>query len=229
MVIFDRHSTARLPQGNYFFFGAVPLLSGIAAGEVISDQVIFNWDDTHPILRHVAIESLQVYEWLTLKLPTSAVSIIEGETSPVLSYLTRDASQFLISAFSLITEDDAGNSLMNTYWVTSVDFVVFMQNAVYYLAASVATAGEKSIRPGDPVTLPLPAEVADVLIHRPDGAVDKLKYTAEILAEQFGFESYAAVEAESLRDLALARAGRGCAGLEQLANGLLRLAALRNA
>lgn len=172
VVILDRHSTARLPQGNYFFFGAVPLLSGIAAGEVISDQVIFNWDDTHPILRHVAIESLQVFEWLALKLPPSAVSIIEGETSPVLSYLTRDASQFLISAFSLITEDDEGNSLMNTYWVTSVDFVVFMQNAVYYLAGSVATAGEKSIGPGDPVTLPLPAKVADVSMHRPDGTVD---------------------------------------------------------
>lgn len=174
VVIFDRHSTGRLPHGNYFFFGAVPQIEDVAAGKTIVDQVIFNWDDTHPILRHVAVETLHVYEWLDLKLPPEAVSLVDGETSPVLAYLARGASQFLISAFSLITEDDAGNLLMNTHWVTSVDFVVFMQNAVQYLAANVTTMGERSVRPGEPVTLPIPPDTAEVRIHRPDGVVDEI-------------------------------------------------------
>ncbi|MGB2985113.1 MAG: BatA and WFA domain-containing protein, partial [Phycisphaerae bacterium] len=109
VVILDRHSTGRLPQGNYFFWGAVPQIEGVSAGKVIDDQVIFNWDDTHPILRHVAVETLYVYEWLELNLPPEAVSLVDGETSPVIAYLTRDASQYLISAFSLITEDESGN------------------------------------------------------------------------------------------------------------------------
>lgn len=172
VVVFDRHATARLPQGNYFFFGTVPQLDGISTGKTISDQVIFNWDDTHPILRHVALETLQVYEWEELIVPPNAVSIIDGETSPVLTYLTRDASQFLISAFPLIAQDDDGNLLMNTHWVTSVDFVVFMQNAVQYLAGNLATTGRDSVAPGEPVMLPAPANVDSVSIHRPDGVVD---------------------------------------------------------
>lgn len=174
VVILDQHSTSRLPQGNYFFFGAVPLIEGVGAGKMIDDQVIFNWDDTHPILRHVAVESLEVYEWLELKLPPEAVSLVDGETSPVIAYLTRDASQFLICAFGLITEDEAGNLLMNTYWVAGVDFVVFMQNAVQYLAANVATTGRKSVSPGQPVTLPIPKVNGEVTIHRPDGVDDRV-------------------------------------------------------
>ncbi len=174
VVIMDRHSTSRLPQGNYFFFGAVPLIEGVGAGQMIDGQVIFNWDDTHPILRHVAVESLDVYEWLDLTLPPEAVSLVDGETSPVIAYLTRDASQFLICAFSLITEDDVGNLLMNTYWVAGVDFVVFMQNAVQYLAANVATIGKKSVAPGQPVTLPIPKVSGEVTIHRPDGVDDRV-------------------------------------------------------
>ena len=172
VVIMDRHSTARLPQGNYFFWASVPQVDGVAAGALIDDQVIFNWDDTHPILRHVAVDTLYVYEWLKLDLPPEAVSLVDGETTPVIAYLTRDASQFLISAFSLITEDESGNMLMNTHWVTSVDFVVFVQNALYYLAANLTTAGRKSVSPGEPVTLPLPRWQESARIHRPDGAVD---------------------------------------------------------
>ncbi len=172
VVVMDRHSTSRLPRGNYFFFGAVPQIDGVQAGGMIDDQVIFNWDDTHPILRHVATETLFVYEWLDLRLPPEAVSIIEGETSPVLSYLTRDASQFVISAFALIVTDELGNPAYNTYWVTTVDFVVFMQNCVRYLAANLATVGRRSVTPGEPVTLPVPGRTREAKVHRPDGETD---------------------------------------------------------
>ncbi len=175
VVVLDRHSTARLPQGNYFFWGAVPKIAGVSSGEVIDDQVIFDWNDAHPILRHVAVETLYVFEWLDLKMPAEAVSIIDGQTSPVLSYLTRNASQFLISAFSPLIVDEVGNKRMNTYWVTSPDFVVFMQNAIQYLASSVAVTGMKNVAPGDPVTLPLGDHAGIARISRPDGTIDEIR------------------------------------------------------
>ncbi len=174
VVIMDGHSTARLPQGNYLFWGAIPKVEGIATGPVIDDQVIFNWDDTHPILRHVAVETIFVYEWLTLNLPPEAVSIMDGETSPVLSYVSRDASQFLISAFRLIVDDELGYTRMNTYWVTSVDFVVFMQNVVQFLSANLAAGGKKSVFPGEPVTLPIPKRTEQVTVTRPDKVCDQV-------------------------------------------------------
>ncbi len=172
VVMLDRHNTARLPQGNYLFWGGVPRIDGVTAGPIIADQVIFNWDETHPVLRHVAVETMEVAQWLQLTLPRETISIIDGQTSPVLAYLARDASQYLISAFGLIVKDDRGNEMMNTEWVASVDFVVFMQNAIQFLAANLAATGKRSVPPGDPVTLPIPARVAEVKIIRPDGVED---------------------------------------------------------
>lgn len=174
VVVMDRHSTDRLPKGNYFFWGAVPQLEGVSAGKVIDDEVIFNWDDAHPILRHVSVETLFVYQWLDLSLPPEAVSLIEGEHSPVLALFTRNASQFLVSAFSLIVEDDRGNPLMNTYWVTSVDFIVLVQNAINYLSSNIVTSGRSGVTTGEPVTLPLPERADKVKIRRPDNTYDNV-------------------------------------------------------
>ena len=173
VVVFDRVSTARLPRGNYFFWGAAPQIEGVSSGRVISEEVIFDWDDAHPILRHVPIDALEVFQWLELTLPPEAESLIDGQTSPVLAYLTRGGSQFLISAFSPIVEDDDGELRINTPWVMSTDFVVFMQNAIQYLSSSVAISGRKSLTPGQPKTLLVSDGVDSIRITRPDGEVDE--------------------------------------------------------
>ena len=172
VVMMDRHSPARLPHGDYLFWGAVPQLEGVAAGGVIDDEVLVNWDETHPLLRHVAVENLFVFEWLRLTVPPEAVHVMDGETSPVMVHLARDASQFLISAFSVTLQDDLGRTLFNTYWVTSVDFIVFMQNAVQFLASNVAMQGMATIGPGEPVTIPIPERVQEAAVIRPDGTRD---------------------------------------------------------
>ncbi len=174
VVIMDRFSTDRLFLGNYFFWGAAPQLEGVSAGKSVSDQVVFNWDETHPILRHVAVETLHVFEWATLKVPDDATVIVEGESSPVLAFLTREGSQYLISAFSLIAEDESGQRFLNTYWATSVDFIVFVQNAINYLAANISTSSRRAVVPGEPVTWPIPERTKAVTISRPDGKEDSV-------------------------------------------------------
>jgi len=169
IVVFDGHSTARLPQGNYMFWGAVPKLEGVSLGEVIDKEILFNWDETHPLLRHVAVETIEVAQWRRLKLPSNAVAIIEGQTSPVLAYFTREASQFLVCAFPLILTDTAGEPRANTLWGVTPDFVVFMQNAVQMLSSNVAVTGKKSVIPGEPVTIPVPPRTTEIKISRPDG------------------------------------------------------------
>lgn len=174
VVVVDRHSTSRLPLGNYFFWEGIPRVDGITAGKVVDDEVVVNWDETHPILRHVAVESLMLAQWRALKLPSDAEVLIEGETGPVLAYLTREGSQFLVSAFSLIVEQPGGVALLNTHWAAGVDFIVFLQNAVHTLASNLAGTGRRSVRPGDPVAVAVPSRVERITIHRPDGTSDRL-------------------------------------------------------
>ncbi|MBI4717550.1 MAG: VWA domain-containing protein [Planctomycetes bacterium] len=173
LVMFDRHSTSRLPPGNYFFWGSVPRLAGVSAGDAIRSEVIVNWDETHPILRHTAVETLSVFEWQRLRLPPEATAIIEGESSPVLAYLPGGGSQFLISAFALAVEDDEGRLRFNTDWTANVDFVVFLYNTVQYLTSNVGTRSRRSVTPGEAVTLPVPPRTEAVTVTRPDGSEDR--------------------------------------------------------
>jgi hypothetical protein len=172
VVIFDRHSTARLPQGNYFFWSAIPQIEGLSLGEPIRNEILFDWDETHPILRYIAVEAMDVGEWFALKLPPEAKSIIDGETSPVLAHLARNASQYLISAFPLVIRDDQGATRFNTDWPTKLDFVIFMQNAVQFLASNQSLIGKRSIVPGEAVTLLTPGGAEAVTIRRPDGTTE---------------------------------------------------------
>lgn len=174
VVMFDRHTTARLPAGSYVFWGAIPQIEGVSTDGNVTNQLIFNWDDTHPILRYVSVESIYVYQWLNLKLPADAIRLIEGLDSPVLAYVVRGPSQYLISAFSLIIADDAGDLRMNTSWSASADFVMFVQNAVHFLAANLTTRNRQSTAPGEPVTLAVNSQADTLQILRPDGKTDRI-------------------------------------------------------
>lgn len=182
VVMIDRHSTSRLPRGNYMFWEGVPLIEGVKAGEDVEDEIIFNWDETHPVLRHVAVEVITVFRWVKLFLPSDAEVIVEGPTSPVLSYLKRGGSQYLVSAFSLVTENDQGMPYLNTYWVTSVDFVVFMQNVVGFLSSNLVTLGTRTVRPGDPVVVPIARLGEVVKVERPDGIEETMSTTEQSTA-----------------------------------------------
>ncbi len=174
VVFFDSHSTSRLPQGNYFFWGAVPQIENVYLGNPVEDPIIFNWDDTHPVLRYVATEAIDVAGWRELEVPKDAVSIIEGKEKPILSYLTREATQYIISAFSLVETDSNGNAFATTDWPYKVDFVVFMQNAIQFLSSNVITAGEKNVSPGEPVLVSFPADADKVTVIRPNSGRDEV-------------------------------------------------------
>jgi von Willebrand factor type A domain/Aerotolerance regulator N-terminal len=173
VVIFDNHSTKRLPSGNYMFWGAVPQIDGVEdVGRVVGESII-DWDDNHPILRHVSVGKIDVWHyWKRIKLPGDAVRLIEGESedSPVLALLSRDASQYLICAFSFIVpDDDTGEPTLNTFWIVDVGFVTFMSDAIDFLASNVNTRNLKSARPGDPHSVAIPDNTQTVAVTRPDG------------------------------------------------------------
>lgn len=174
VVVFDRHTTARLPQGNYFFWGAAPAIEGVSTGESIGNEILFDWDETHPVLRYIAVDAIDVLEWLSLKLPPEASTIIDGESTPVLAHLNRGASQFLICAFSLVSRDDAGAARFNTDWPTKPNFVMFIQNAVQFLASNQSLVGKRTIAPGEPITFLTRAGDNTAVITRPDGVTDRV-------------------------------------------------------
>ncbi len=175
VVVFDNHSTGRLPPGAYLFFAGVPAIDGVAADGVVENEILFNWDEAHPILRYVAVDTVQVYQWLALAVPPEAERLIEGETSPVLAYLTREGRQYLICAFSVLMEDPVtGRPMMNTDWVFKPHFPVFLSNALQYLAGSLSPTGLRNVRPGEPIEFPVLEGTDEITVRRPDGESDRV-------------------------------------------------------
>jgi len=170
VVILDGHSTARLPPGNYVFFGAVPLIDGVTAGPPVNKGVILDWDETHPILRHVALDAVDVFSWLDLHVDEPAIKLVEASNGPLLVLLRRPRRQYLICAFGFF---DAARETLNTDWVFDESIVVFMHNALRYLTGTSRSGRHLSVAPGEPVTVAVASGTSGLIVHRPDGRQDQ--------------------------------------------------------
>lgn len=184
VVIFDGHDTARLPPGAYLFFGGVPVLAeepgeeaagrpakrGVVASGVVPDELIVDWNDTHPVLRYVSVERLRMVETRKLEMPDDAVRLVEGETTPVVSYLVRDGRQYLIVGFHLARDLSGGTFELNTAWVHRKSFPIFIYNALRFLSATSTLGARDSVDPGEAVTIPVARSGGDIEITKPGGA-----------------------------------------------------------
>ncbi len=179
LVIFDMHATRRLPPGNYLFFGAVPLIDGVDQEDPVEGQVFLDWDETHPILRHVPVEAMNVFSWYKLSLPREAETLIEAGSGPVLSLLRRERNQYLISAFGLF---DSTRSHLNTTWIFDEGFVVFMYQAVRYLTGSTTIGQQPPVAPGQAFTVAARPGTTSVTVRRPDGTADAARVSVSGVA-----------------------------------------------
>lgn len=178
LVIFDKHDTARLPIGNYLFIGGVPKVEGIERGDELGDHALMWWDETHPILRNVALDFVVIAGGFRLKLPDDAEIIAEGPQGPAIARVLKDSRQFLLMGFAI----ENGN------WWTKQGFPIFAYNTIPYLGSGGATADVEPTRPGDTVRVPLPATAETAIVTRPDGA------TATIKADATGVARYAGTD-----------------------------------
>ncbi len=179
VVVFDGHSTERLPPGSYLFFGGVPLIDEVEKGPITNTDIILDWDDTHPVLRHVAVGTLSVFSWHKLQLPVQATTLIEASNGPVLALLQQERHRHLICAFSFF---DESRELLNTSWVFDVGLVVFMHNATRYLAGDTAGGRQMPTRPGQAISVPIRPGLTRAVVQRPDGREEEVPVRADGMA-----------------------------------------------
>jgi hypothetical protein len=171
VVVLDGHSTERLPAGNYLFFAGVPLIDGVAMGAPLQYDVFLDWDDTHPILRHVGFAGVTVSSWFNLTMPPESITLIEATNGPVLSLLNRGRNQYLVCAFGVF---DESRSYLNTDWVLQEGIVVFLSNALRYLAGASTAGQQPPIKPGEAFTVAAEPGTDTVTVRGPDGSSDKV-------------------------------------------------------
>ncbi len=208
VIIMDGHSTNRLPPGSYLFFGGVPLVDGITRGEFQEGEFMLDWDDTHPILRHVLVQNMAVVGWYDLEMPPQAETLIEGSNGPVLSLWHSERHVFLINAFGIF---DESRQFLNAPWVLmDHGFVIYMYNALRYLSGSSTRGAQPSPQPGGTFTVVAEKDDESITIKRPDGR------TEEMPVRSSGLVTYGQTD-----QVGIYRADTGIAGEDARAVNLL--------
>lgn len=159
VVVLDKHETARLPIGNYLFLGAAPAIDSLVLGEPTGPQAFLWWNETHPVLRHAALEYVFVAEARQLTAPREAETLVEGPAGPMLVRYAKNGRQYLVLSFAV--ED--------SNWWSKLSFGVFLYNAVRFLGGGSAGGESEVLRPGDTLRIALPADARTTRLTRPDG------------------------------------------------------------
>jgi len=162
LVVLDKHDTDRLPPGNYLFFGCLPKVEHIAGGEVVEGQPLVLWRENHPLTRRVPFENVFVARWARLTLPDHAVPLVESEDSVVMAFITEPGHRYIISAFDLVESD----------FLWEPAYLMFLQNAVMYLAGSGLADASQLSSPGDTLAMQVPPGAEEARVTSPDGKTE---------------------------------------------------------
>jgi hypothetical protein len=171
VVIFDGCSSPRLPIGNYFFFGSVPQVDGYAMGQTFEFDAIFDWDESHSVMRYVNPLNVDIASWRELQLPDHAESVMDAYSGTVLAAVSHGASRYLICGFGMLSDD---RTAVNTTWMARPNWVVFMHNAVQFLSGTLEVDVESRLRPGDTLAIDVPKGTDRVTVTRPDGTTESV-------------------------------------------------------
>lgn len=114
VVIFDRYSPPTLGDGNYMFIYPPASRASLEAsdtalkwdiGAPLETPIITEWERTHPILRHVHLENVQIGEAYRITPPATAQVLARSFEDPVLFVDTRSDRKIVFAAIDILQSD----------------------------------------------------------------------------------------------------------------------------
>ena len=140
----------------------------------VEAPVIVDWKNTHPLLRFVNFDNVQVAESLGVQAPSWGLTLLEAQQTPLIVAGEVEPRRVLWIAF---------DTLQST-WPLRVSFPIFMANAVEWLNPSTTSASRFTVRSGETFRFDATQPVSAAKITRPDGSVKDLTFdtpTKEVL------------------------------------------------
>ena len=114
VVIFDRYNPPTLGDGNYMFIYPPASPSFLETsdtalkwdiGASLETPIITEWERTHPILRHVHLENVQIGEAYRITPPATAQVLARSFEDPVLFVDTRSDRKIVFAAIDILQSD----------------------------------------------------------------------------------------------------------------------------
>ncbi|MDP6794100.1 MAG: BatA and WFA domain-containing protein [Verrucomicrobiota bacterium] len=130
----------------------------------IDGPLIVDWKSSHPLLRYVNFDNVQVAKSLAAKLPAWFAPLVESPSAPLVAAGENDGQRAVWIGF---------NPLDST-WPLRVSFPIFVANAAAWLNPAARTG----ILVGEPFHVRLGNTETPVTIQLPDGSTRETKTTA---------------------------------------------------
>jgi hypothetical protein len=158
LTVLDDVLPAAWPSNNVMAIRSAPTNWIEPTGRVEVPQIV-DWKNTHPLLRFVTFDNVQIASALTVKPPPWAVPLVESPTTPLIlaGELGRQRVVWL------------GFDTLESTWPLRISFPIFIANVVDWLNPANARAAQFQVHPGDPIRLALTAPLTNAVMRLPDG------------------------------------------------------------
>ncbi len=151
-----------LPPGRFLVFSVDPNTAGIDAQPAPEDSegasVVIDWRRDHPALEDVSFDTLIMAAPLTLEVSAGARMLAESDRGPLIAESVSGADRTIVVGFDV----------METNWAWDYNFILFLSEAIDYLAQRGGAAGT-SVHTGEIISLQLPAGARAARLETPEG------------------------------------------------------------
>ena len=125
----------------------------------IENPAVVDWKNTHPLLRYVNFDNIQIAEALSIKAPSWANSLVDAQQTPLIVAGELNRQRIVWIGF---------DTLQST-WPLRVAFPIFIGNAVEWLNPAAEKAGQRMVRAGEPLRMTVTQTNSRVTVLLPDG------------------------------------------------------------
>jgi len=163
IVVLDDVIPSKWPKCNLLAFHTVNT-NWFPAFQTVKSPAIVDWKSTHPLLRFINFDNVQVAETIGVKAPPWGVSLVESPQTPLV--LTGDLERQRIVWIGF-------DSLQST-WPWRISFPIFIANAVDWLNPAASSSSDRMVRGGEAFRFPLNPSIKTARVTLPDGKVREL-------------------------------------------------------
>jgi hypothetical protein len=176
LVIYDQCAPPTMPRANTLLVGRLPPGPAWRGGQTqptepktaVLPQII-DWDRAHPLLAHVELGNVDIADSLVLQPPPGSSVLIDSTAGPIAAIAPRDSHEDAVLGFEIVGQAADGSRTANTNWPRRLSFPTFWLNALEYLAGGIEQPSVDQVRPGRPVELRPPGNLAELTVVDPHG------------------------------------------------------------
>ena len=175
LVALDDVIPTTWPKGNVLAIHVAPT-NWFAGITQVETPPIVDWRATHPVLRYVGFDNVQVMKSLSVKTPSWGVSVVDSPSTPLVIAGELGRQRIVWVGFDTLDSN----------WPLRISFPIFIANVTDWLNPANARGGELLVRAGDPFRLGLSQPEKSAQITLPDGTTRQLQLETNATELVFG-------------------------------------------